>query len=544
LGEGEAPDSGFEATVIRVLDGLGVPRRLGPLVALMTGAFVLKGALLLLANSRVGFMVARVATDLRLRLLRGLLAARWSFRTRMPAGVAANAMATEADRAAHAYYNGAQAATHLVEIAIAAAIAFTVSWRASVVAAAAGALSILGLQVFVRMSSRAGRRQTVLLKSLLGRMTDMLGAVKLLKATGREALVGPLLEDDTRSLKRALKKQVLGKEGMRSLQEPILVGFAGVGLWIAKDLLALPASQAVLLILLLARILASVNKFQRKYQNLVVNSSALWSINRLIDEAEGEPEDWQGTRPPSFERGMEFHRVSVAYHGRRVLDDLSLEIPAGTITAVTGASGVGKTTIVDLIVGLVVPDSGRIEVDGTSLPEIDLRAWRQLVGYVPQELSLLHESVRNNVTLGDPKLSDADVEQALRDAGVWEVVKKLPGRLDASVGEQGALLSGGQRQRIAIARALAHRPRLLILDEATAALDEKSEAAIWSTVASLRGRTTVVAISHQPALSDIADRIYWIEDGVARRVDPLPEAGARSAAPLSGAATGRSRSGN
>jgi ATP-binding cassette subfamily C protein len=125
--------------------------------------------------------------------------------------------------------------------------------------------------------------------------------------------------------------------------------------------------------------------------------------------------------------------------------------------------------------------------------------------------------VRANVTLGDPEIDDAQLEAALRDADAFEFVSKLPEGVDSSVGERGALLSGGQRQRIAIARALVHRPSLLILDEATAALDPESERAVWETVARLRGRTTVVAISHQPALMAVADAVYRIEAGNATR---------------------------
>ena len=167
-----------------------------------------------------------------------------------------------------------------------------------------------------------------------------------------------------------------------------------------------------------------------------------------------------------------------------------------------GASGIGKTTLTDLLTGLVQPTAGRVRVDGVPLAELDLGAWRRQVGYVPQDLPMLHDSVRRNVTLGDPSLDDAAVEAALRLAGAWEFVRALPGGLDASVGERGALVSGGQRQRISIARALVHEPRLLIFDEATAALDAESEAAVWQTIASLRGRTTVVAISHHPGLGE------------------------------------------
>jgi ATP-binding cassette subfamily C protein len=260
---------------------------------------------------------------------------------------------------------------------------------------------------------------------------------------------------------------------------------------------------------------------------MVINESALWSLREMIQAAEREREPEGGGATPRMERGLALSHIDFAYDGHTVFEDLSLEVPCGSITAIVGASGAGKTTIVDLITGLVRSKGGHVLIDGTPIEELDLRRWRKMIGYVPQEILMFHDSVRTNVTLGDPTLTDADAEQALRDAGVWDVVSRMPGGLDASVGERGALLSGGQRQRVAIARALVHRPQLLVLDEATANLDREGEEAVWATVAGLRGKTTVVAISHQPALTDVADRIYRIEGGVAIRVEP---GGAASAA--------------
>jgi len=143
-----------------------------------------------------------------------------------------------------------------------------------------------------------------------------------------------------------------------------------------------------------------------------------------------------------------------------------------------------------------------------------------MTGYVPQEVVLLHDTVRVNVAFGDATISDEDVERALRAAGVWDVVRSLPGGLDASVGERGSRLSGGERARIGLARALAGRPKLLILDEATAALDPEAERIVLSTLEELRGEVTILAISHQPALRDVADRVYRIESGRAERLEP------------------------
>jgi len=516
--------TGYEGRVANALAVLGIPADPGVLIAIVIAALWIKAALMLLSKRQVGYAVARIATDLRLRLLRALLAARWSYASRQPAGRAANAMATEADRASYAFEYLALIASYSVETVVYVAIACAVSWRGTLVAGAASGLMLALLNALVRMAHRAGRKQTALLDSLLTRTTDALGAVKLLKATGREDAVGPLLSEDTERLNRQLERRVLAREALRALQEPVVGTLLALGLFAALRIFAIPLSSTLVLGLVFTRALTRVASIQGKYQAMVSETSALWAIDARIREAEAAREPSGGALRAALTHGISFEKVSLVRDERALFEDLSLEIPSGLITAVIGASGIGKTTLTDLITGLVWPTGGRVAIDGIPLDQLDVGAWRRQVGYVPQDLPMLHDSVRRNVTLGDPSLDDVAVETALRLAGAWEFVTALPGGLDASVGERGALVSGGQRQRISIARALVHEPLLLIFDEATAALDAESEAAVWQTIASLRGRTTVVAISHHPQLASVADRVYRIAEGRAERVD-LPSGG-------------------
>jgi ATP-binding cassette subfamily C protein len=208
--------------------------------------------------------------------------------------------------------------------------------------------------------------------------------------------------------------------------------------------------------------------------------------------------------------------------GAVVLKNLNLSIPSGSIIALVGESGAGKTTTIDLVTGLIRPDAGEVFIDGVALAETDLRRWRELIGYVPQEMLMLHDTIARNVSLGDPDISLDRIEQALRDAEAWEFVSTFPEGTEYDVGERGSRLSGGQRQRIAIARALVHGAKLLILDEATAALDPESEHAVWSAIERLRGRTTVIAISHQPALRNFADVAYRIADRKCTKINTPP----------------------
>jgi ATP-binding cassette subfamily C protein len=486
----------------------------------MVVSVVCKAVLVLLAQKQVGYTVARVATDLRLALIRAILAARWEFFVRQPAGILANAFTSETSRAAHAYQSSATIVAALVETFLYTGIALTVSWQATLVAIVVGVLLVFSLHRLVRMTRRAGKRQTLSLKALLGRLADMLYAVKALKAMARETQVALLLEKETRRLNRALRREVFSKEVLKALQEPFIVAALAGGMYVALTYWAVPLKTLILMALLFGRALGSFSKVQKQYQQMVTGESAFWSLQDTIVRSQTAREPSLGKAHPLVRRDITLREVSFAYDEHRVLRDVTLAIPIGQMTAIVGPSGAGKTSIVDLIVGLVRPQTGEVWLDDTPLSAINLTAWRQMVGYVPQETLLLHESVCVNITLGEPGITEAEVETALRAAEAWDFIASLPEGIHTPVGERGSRFSGGQRQRIAIARALVHTPHLLILDEATASLDPVSETAICETVRKLRGTTTILAVTHQPALLDVADRVYRLEHGAVQQIMP------------------------
>jgi ATP-binding cassette subfamily C protein len=185
-----------------------------------------------------------------------------------------------------------------------------------------------------------------------------------------------------------------------------------------------------------------------------------------------------------------------------------------------GSSGAGKTTLIDLLIGLHTPSKGTISLDGVSLAEIDIRQWRRSIGYVPQELSLLHTTIRDNIVLGDDAIPESDIAAALEQAGARDFIMAMPKGLDTEVGVMGSRLSGGQRQRIALARALVTRPKLLILDEVTSALDPETEKEICQNIVALREQYTTVAITHRPIWAEIANHLYKVERGHVSEVAP------------------------
>jgi ATP-binding cassette subfamily C protein len=507
--------TGVERVVTETLTSVGLTPTLGVLLVIIVLAIVLKCGLVLLAKKQVGYTVAGIATDLRLSLIRALLEARWEYFLRQPIGVLANSMATEAVRTSSAFLHGALMSALIVEALVYTGVALLISWKATLVSLAVGLILAYLLKRLIRKAWRAGTRQTKLLKSLITHLTDTLISIKPLKAMARESRADALLAKNTNRLNRALQKQVLSKEGLKAVQEPLFVAFLAIGLYVVSVFLHFPLATVMVLVFLLARMVKRVNKVQQEYQEMMVLESAYWSLKDTIREAERAREPNLGSEVPSLDHAIRLDRVSFTYEEEWVFRDASLSFPSGLLTAVVGPSGVGKTTIADLLTGLIRPQHGEVWIDDLPLAKVDLKSWRKMIGYVPQEILLQHDTVFINVTLGDPELGEKEVEDALRAAGAWEFVLEMPQGVHSTVGERGGLLSGGQRQRIAIARALVHKPKLLILDEPTSALDPVSEAAICETLSQLRGEITILAISHQPTIMNVADRAYNLHDGKA-----------------------------
>ncbi|MFC1882068.1 ABC transporter ATP-binding protein [Thermodesulfobacteriota bacterium] len=520
-----ATGSTLEQLVADGFSALGISPTVGVLLWIFIATITVKSALVLLAKKQVGYTVARVATDLRLEMLQALLVSRWQYFLKQPLGSLANSMATESNRASQAYMNGVIMIADFIQAFIYAVIAFLVSWKVTLVSLVAGLIIFYMLRRFIQKARRAGIRQTDILKSLLSLLTDTLQSIKPLKAMARENVSDLLLEKKTKHLNKALQKQVLNKEFLKAFQEQILTIILALGLYVMLVYWHMPLASILVLILLVSKFLKQLTKAQTRFQEMAIFESAYWSLKATIETMKLEREALTGHELTDLKRAIRIKHVDFAYDDIQVLSDVSVTFTAGQITSIVGPSGSGKTTIVDLVTGLLRPQKGEVWIDNEPLAQIDLKSWRRMIGYVPQETLLLHDTIMNNITLGDADLNAKDVEDSLRDAGVWEFVQSMPQGMHSLVGERGGKLSGGQRQRIAIARAIVHKPKLLILDEATSALDPQSESAICETLLQLRGQLTILTISHQEALVGIADKAYHVLDGKIVNTEEHPGSG-------------------
>jgi ABC-type bacteriocin/lantibiotic exporter with double-glycine peptidase domain len=254
-----------------------------------------------------------------------------------------------------------------------------------------------------------------------------------------------------------------------------------------------------------------------RFSNLVLDNTHQDLVNLKLTNAFKEVETL------SFYKSINLNNVSYSYpnNDRKILKDTSLIIPAHSKVAIIGSTGSGKTTLIDIILGLLDPIEGNLLIDGLEINDNNKKKWQKNIGYVPQQITLLDESVASNIAYGVKK-EDIDfsaVKTAAKIANIHEFITKLPNQYETFVGEKGVRISGGERQRIGIARAFYHQPKLLVLDESTNSLDVGTEQMVIKEILDLNYKITIIMITHRINTIDKFDNIYKLKDGKLSEVE-------------------------
>lgn len=506
-----------------VFGTLGLSVNLVTLMVTIPLFMVIKAVISIAVTNYVAGIMSEVNADARLLVIRTLMHVRWSFYSRQRL----SRLVTAAGECSNAVGEAFQLSTDMLAAFLRAGIYLLICYLIApamvLVAACVAGIMVMSYGALARQSKRAAKDQSRAMNHMKADLTDIFVGIKSIRAMGRQAQMSTLLATDIDALESSMKSRVLSAEYADELQAPIIATCLVIGLLGGSTLFHLGGDELLLAALLLVRLINTFSAVQRGTQRLTNRQILLAAGRELMNAAAANQELLTGTQAPDPAAGIRFEGVSFSHaEGRELLSKADLVVEPATITTLIGPSGVGKSTTVDLMIGLLQPRSGKLFLGGIESTAVDLLKWRQIIGYVPQDVTLFHDSVRNNVALGEQRFSDEEIWRALRAAGADVFVEQLPDGANYIVGDRGQMISGGQRQRLALARALLHRPAILILDEATTGLDRESEGAICTRIRELvrEDGLTVIAVSHGETWRQTADRVYMLADGKIVPVEP------------------------
>ena len=454
---------------------------------------------------------------LRRRLYRAIAGTAWLFFVRTRASDFSHVLTAEMERVRTAAYCLSNLAAAVPVTTVYVVLAGALSGPMTGIVLLCAGLLFLALRGTIGRVRRLGEGTSEAMSRLYGTISEHLGGMKTARSYGveeRHGAVFDALSGDARRLSMGYVRNAAAIQFWMGLG-PILIFSAA--LYAAVRWLALPAAGLLFLFFLFTRLVPKLSGLQQYHHALLHELPAFARIMDVISRCEAAAEP----RPEIAEEfemrtGLGLEDVTFRYERGgepAALEGIRLSVAAGETVAFVGPSGAGKSTLADLVMGLIVPDRGRVLVDGVPLGPARMAAWRAQIGYVAQETFLFHDTVRANLLWARPEAGDDDLRWALRTAALEDFVAGLPKGLETVLGDRGALVSGGERQRLALARALLRRPRLLILDEATSSLDSENERKIRTAIEELRGRMTILVISHRLSTVRGADRIHVLERG-------------------------------
>jgi len=395
------------------------------------------------------------------------------------------------------------------------AIAFLISPSMTLYTLAFGLL-VAGLYATVgRWARRHADEMTGIASAIGERLAEMFQALKFIRATGlaprAEAQASRLYDD----WKRAYYASHLYSFGMRNGFEVLGLAFIAVFLLLSARGGSEGLAAALVFLGIFYRLAPRILAVQDSLFHARGSHSWYLTWTERLRAAQASQEPRFGREHPSLHAGIEMRNVTYTYAGSRraALENVSFRVPVGGAVAIVGMSGSGKTTLLDLFIGLLEPTAGAVYVDDKDLRRLDIERWRLRIGLVQQEPFLTHATLLENIAWGDPQPDVERAREAATQAGLAPLIEGSPGGMQTALGERGGRLSGGQRQRVTFARALYRQPALLILDEPTSSLDEESQREILETLAAIKGRCTMIVVTHSEQVAQLCDQVITLTNG-------------------------------
>lgn len=484
-----------------------------------------KAVLGLVLNLRENRFLEAYAYRLREQLYSTVSTARWEELTATRQADTINLFTSQCSQVSY----GVAEMIHLISAVVSAAVSLGIALWLSVpvtlfVLLCGGAFAFL-FRRLLKTSKQYGDELIRINRELYQELFNQLRGVKEVRTYGVQQEHAALFAGISRDLRDSKLRYVRRRAFPSLLYSVAAAGMIGVIFLISVLVFHMDTARLIVLVYVFMRLWPVFSGFFGRINSIMTAVPAHEKLTQAFESLHAEnPADAPADMLP-FENAIEFRHVTMQYAGgtEPVLRDVSFTLEKGSVTALVGRSGAGKTTIADLLLGFLRPTQGEILIDGVTLNAENLPAWRQGIGYIPQEPLILNASVRENLQRFHPEATEADMIDALRRAQAWSVVEGLPQGLDTRLGDEGVRLSGGERQRIVLARVLLGRPRLIVMDEATSAMDHQSEIAVRKALSALDERVTILIIAHRLATVRTAKNALVLENGRITEAGTLSE---------------------
>ena len=457
---------------------------------------------------------ALLEANLRTKLFRAVFEAGWPFFLRTKTNDLMSALMNDTNRASNAYTTLAQTIGAIIMMLVYLALVLALSWQMTLAIVIVSALVVFLLRSRANRGTKFGQDFSRVDADIQSATAEDMAAAKLVKASSCEAAVRERFDVLTAIRQRVQYRNAMNQAWLRMLYDSTAIVTVFVGIYAAVTFFRMSIASLTVFLFAYYRLSPRIASLQSNQSLILSFVPGLMRVDEYTAAAEALRERSGDAPLKKFSDAIRLDDVSFAYDSEHtVLHHIGLVIPHGQSTAIVGPSGAGKTTVMDLIMGLVLPQSGDILIDGASLKDIHLSDWRRQIGYVPQDASFFHATVADNIAWGFEDASHDEVLVAAKLADADEFILGLPDGSDSIIGDRGVRLSGGQRQRLALARAIVRRPSILVLDEATSALDAESEAKVQHAVDRLTGSMTVLIVTHRLATVTGCNLIHVLDKG-------------------------------
>jgi subfamily B ATP-binding cassette protein MsbA len=502
------------SNLARLFEGVAPENQLPAIGAAIFGAVLLKGALSYATALLSSSLSARTGHELRTRVYEEVLTVDFHVIHKLGTGRLLNVLSNESWRTADAVINLLHAVISLGTFFVYMALLLTISWKLTLIVTAILLLMSVIVRSLTRKVGFLGAKMTRANADVASRMVDGVDGIEVIRGYGQESHARRSFESVSERLSKLTMRTGILSGAVHPVYE-ILAAAVLVTVLLMSVQAGASLAPLLVFIFLLYRLAPLVRHLEAERVDLISSQAAVKETLAIIQSQEKQYIQSGDEEFDGLEEEIVLDKVSYRYEpdADLALEGIEATLPAKGLTAIVGRSGSGKSTLVKLLLRFFDPTEGRILVEGRPLPALKLNAWRSRIAVVPQRAYLFNATVRDNIAFGELQADDEEVEAAAKAAGADTFIPGLPNSYNTRLGEDGIELSGGEAQRICLARALIREPDLLLLDEATNALDSISEDLIHVAVDRIRLKCAVVVVAHRLATIESADQILVLDNG-------------------------------